>query len=486
MATRVRQDVNKLPQWDPTLLWYAKAVADMQTRPFNDPTSWRYQAAIHGYQRDQDPFASDSDTLPSAADQRAFWSQCQHSSWFFLPWHRMYLLCFEAIVAATVVKLGGPAGWSLPYWNYSDTSNPNARRLPMAFFLPTLPDGSPNALNVSARAPNDNGDIGMTPAEVDIRCLADALFTGIADGGHPGFGGPKTGFNHGNGPTGALEKTPHGDVHVAVGGDSGLMSAFETAALDPIFWLHHANIDRLWQVWLNRLASHKNPADTAWLSAGNAKFQFHDANGQVQTYMPSQMLDTTNPLLGYQYEDTSDPLATGAAVSPHAAVGGPMGAVVQQPAELAGGTSAAHALANAPTTAQVPLQAGAASVRGAALTSAPVTRVYLNLENITGSGRPGGYGVYLNAADSANPPAQSDPCFAGTLPMFGVQAASGSDLLHQGSGLTYVLDVTSVVEHLKAAGTWDAHNLRVTFAPLRAGQSAPDLQVGRISLYYGD
>src|ERR1051326_3355587 len=107
-GTRVRQDVWKLTRtdkWHPTLLWYAKAIAEMQTRPINDPTSWRYQAAIHDYIPGQDPLATPGDVLPSDADK--FWAQCQHVSWFFLPWHRMYLFHFEQIIADTLVKLGG-------------------------------------------------------------------------------------------------------------------------------------------------------------------------------------------------------------------------------------------------------------------------------------------------------------------------------------------------------------------------------------------
>src|SRR5437762_3832111 len=95
---RTRKDVWKLNEWDPILLWYAKAIADMQTRLLKDPTSWRYQAAIHEYKRDKDPNAVPGDVLPSAAEQKRFWQQCQHGSWFFLPWHRMYLSCFEQII----------------------------------------------------------------------------------------------------------------------------------------------------------------------------------------------------------------------------------------------------------------------------------------------------------------------------------------------------------------------------------------------------
>ena len=40
--------------------------------------------------------------------------------------------------------------------------------------------------------------------------------------------------------------SPHGGVHVRVGGDMG---AFDYAGYDPIFWMHHANIDRHWARW---------------------------------------------------------------------------------------------------------------------------------------------------------------------------------------------------------------------------------------------
>src|SRR6516225_462217 len=113
---RQRRDVWKLDEWDPILLWYAKAIGTMQTRAMQDPTSWRYQAAIHDYVAGADPLAQAGDVLPSNGDQNRFWQQCQHGSWFFLSWHRMYLFYFEQIVTAAIVQLGGPANWALPYW----------------------------------------------------------------------------------------------------------------------------------------------------------------------------------------------------------------------------------------------------------------------------------------------------------------------------------------------------------------------------------
>ena len=37
----------------------------------------------------------------------------------------------------------------------------------------------------------------------------------------------------------------HGSVHIAVGGPM----ATERSPADPLFWLHHANVDRLWARW---------------------------------------------------------------------------------------------------------------------------------------------------------------------------------------------------------------------------------------------
>src|SRR5262249_25604464 len=142
----------------------------------NDPTSWRYQAAVHDYNRPNDPNAKPNDPLPAPADQKTFWAQCQHGSWYFLPWHRMYLAYFEQVIAATVRKLGGPADWALPYWNYSDSANPNAKKLPPAFRAPTTPDGKPNPLRIASRLRGNSGKDVTTNGGVSLNCLTDQWF----------------------------------------------------------------------------------------------------------------------------------------------------------------------------------------------------------------------------------------------------------------------------------------------------------------------
>ncbi|HKE23555.1 MAG TPA: tyrosinase family protein [Bryobacteraceae bacterium] len=338
----IRRDAWRLTAtsiWEPTLLWYAKAVGEMSSLPAPDPGSWRFQAGVHGHDPITDPFV-DLGPLPPQSIQKRFWRQCQHGTWFFLPWHRMYLGFFERIVRAAVAKLGGPADWTLPYWNYSDTTNPNAKTLPPCFRETTLPDGSPNPLfaiqGVSIlRAPGINaGDPSVIPDEdVDLSgCLTEGFFSPDVDTtvGDLGFGGPATGFNHDALAfgTNSVEFNPHNAIHVNVGGQwrqrgetiDGWMMNPDTAALDPIFWLHHANIDRLWSVWNRISAANTDPTGSVNIGGQNiawpttVSFPFYDETGNVVTMAPSQVLDTTQTLFSYDYEDTSNPLQVGATV----------------------------------------------------------------------------------------------------------------------------------------------------------------------------
>ena len=474
----------KLDRWDPILLWYARAVAVMRARPLNDPTSWRYQAAIHDYIRQIDPLATPGDVMPSMAEQQRFWRQCQHSTWFFLPWHRMYLSCFERIVAAAVVSLGGPDDWALPYWNYSP-DQADARRIPRAFRDAQTPDGVPNPLRITNRNPGVNsGGVVADDDEVDIEvCLSEPSFVARSTGGNPGFGGPRTLFNHGGGAVGFLEQTPHGDVHVAVG---GWMGRFNTAGLDPLFWLHHANIDRLWTVWQRRDPLHADPADAQWLTG--VSFDFHDETGAAVTMTSDQVMDTTVVPLLYEYDDVTDPLAAGGTRGPRR--GAQMAEEAPVP-EMVGATDQPIVLTGKTESASVPVTAPAGPGRSRGAAAAP-GRVYLNIENITGEGEPTSYAVYVNLPPGADPAEHRD-LFAGILPMFGVAEATRSDAAHPGSGLQYSLEVSRVVRTLEARNDWDPATVRVTFVPRRrsvasessrAAAAADPIQVGRVSVYF--
>ena len=478
MAVRVRKSVYSLTapgpgKWHPDLLWYARAVTEMKQRPIADPTSWRYQAAIHEYIRDSDPLADAGDIMPSQAEQDRYWTTCQHFSWFFLSWHRMYLFYFEQIVADTMRQLGYADWdkWALPYWNYSDDKNASARRLPPEFWAPKTPDNVVNPLLEHERNPGCNtGKIIARDRQVDIRtCLTDGDFTADPIGGNPGFGGPATGFNHdssGSNVVGKLDATPHGAMHGAVG---GFMGGFNTAGLDPIFWLHHCNIDRLWTVWQGRYPGH-DPVQPEWLTA--VRFAFRDKTAADVEHTSSETVDTTVAPWLYKYDDVSDPFGQPAGPESVEVVVADripeMIGATEGPITLAGGRSDTHLELAPPTGPAAGLEA--AGVR---------PKVYLNIENITGLRSRVSYEVYLNEIS------------VGEMPLFGLAEATRSASPHGGSGLKYAFDVTRVVQQLQQRNDWDQNHVRVSFValpPVAAPEAAEEaaaspVRVGRVSVY---
>jgi tyrosinase len=490
-----RKDVWKLgAPWNETLLWYAKAVAAMQQRPITDKTSWRYLAAMHGFEPDlwrSFGYLGAHEALPPATEQRRYWQQCQHQSWYFLPWHRAYLLSFEAIVRAAVVALKGPADWALPYWNYSDTHNPNALKLPTAFGEKKLPDGSANALFVEARH-----GTGVAAADVDLtHRIAEDHFTGTTTGALEGVGGPRTPFSHSGQAEGLIEAAPHDLVHVDVGGRGGLMSDPRTAALDPIFWVHHANIDRLWAVWLGRNAQNHNPSDAPWLKGpADRAFATFGADGKDVPSTPADLLDLKK--LGYDYEDTSDPLSgkTRRALRLESLVasgGAPPSGEGAKPmpgqptTELLGASEKDLKLGATRAVTEVRLAAAPRSRLSASFAqSAPSAagepdRVFLNLENIRGKNGAATFDVFLRSKTPGAAPAVP----VGAFSLFGLESASDTKAPHGGAGLTKVLEVTRAIDAMHLGHELDANLLEVQIVPRSEVRDADAISIGQVSLY---
>jgi tyrosinase len=501
--------------WNDAVLWYARGIAEMQKRPLDDPTGWRFFAAIHGI----DPalwtlykYLSTADRKPKPDVQTALWNACQHGSWYFLPWHRGYVLQLEAVVRAAIVKLGGPADWALPYWNYSkDKQN----GLPPAFGSPDWPDGKGNnPLFVPQRWGPGGGGIYVLPEDASLKNLGVPDFTGTI-GGDPGFGGVQTAYHHAgrDTPHGDIESLPHDLVHVDVGGQHsfpgqpqplpGLMSYPPTAGLDPIFYIHHCNIDRLWEIW-NKTLGRKNPTGAKWLSGPPLQFPqgsttlgfpMPKPDGSTWVFQPKDVVDIAK--LGYAYDDLSAP-----GVQPRqqrrfvrlgfapAAAPGAEEAQVAKKAELLGANDQPLRIAPGQAETQVRLdhavrQKVAQSFGFAAAAPAASQepdRVFLNLENIRGSNDATALRVYVNLPEGAN--ADDHPeLLAGTIGLFGVSLASKPDDTHAGSGITHVLDITRIVDQLHLADQLDLDHLRVRVVPRTPLDEGSDLTIGRISVY---
>lgn len=473
---RTRKNVSTLGKPGDDLDWYGKAVAALQNRPVTDPTSWRYLAAVHGYDPSSDPNPTNV-PFPPNTEQRRFWNQCQHQTWYFLPWHRAYLVCFEQIIADAVVKLGGPAEWALPYWNYSAPGNNNqARLLPAAFVDSSLSDGSANPLFVDGRN-SSTADFQIPDNDVSLKSLTDSRFTGGATGAHPGFGGVQTRFSHSGNVQGGIEDVPHNQIHDDLG---GIMGDPLTAALDPIFWLHHANIDRLWEVWW-KTRRNANETQPDW--ATNQSFEFHGASGNVLTFTASQVVDTTKLLHGYVYDDISDPIPA----QPHLVATAAMVAPIPSPQpDLVGAQD--NVVLDA-SEKMVPVAFHRPSTLTALERIMPrgAPRVFLNLEHVTGRGQLPKYDVYIDVPPPGQDHSDRPPLHVGSVSLFGVAAASDPNGPQGGNGITSVIEITPEVEQLRREGRWDETRLYVTFKKREFGRwaDAPmQLRIGRVSVYY--
>lgn len=511
---RVRKDVLNLGAgWNDTLLWYAKAVRALKSRPLTDKTSWWFLAAMHGMHPvvwRQFGVLKPTTPLPPAAIQKRFWNQCQHQSWYFLPWHRGYLAAFEDIVRDAIVNAGGPGDWALPYWNYSDAARPNARTMPDAFDLAALPDGSNNPLRVDRRFGDGTTPIQLDPSFVSLDALQDDVFPGGENDIPAGFGGPATVFHHGpesDTTNGGLESLPHNVIHSAIGGvtpggdpndwhDLGLMSMPITAALDPIFWLHHSNIDRLWNAWLRDTQEpHVNPDQTTWLD-GPADRQFVMPRiGQTEwTFVARDVLDTTAPPLEYSYDDETTPVVQPRAVRRMSRLGARVAredAVVgtgktpeligasDGPVRIEGSTAAAVRLDSSSSQA-LRRSLDRAAARGATPPVEPA-RVFLKLEGIRGTSDAAIYKVYVGLAAEAEP-AENRDRLAGTVSLFGVSAASDPDGPTAGSGINQVLEITEIVDALHLSGS-DLDHLDVRFVPATQAGARARVSIGRLSVF---
>ncbi len=492
---RVRQDVWELgdetdPWANPVILAYARAVGAMQkvdaTSP-GDGRSWMSQAAIHG-----------TDTrVPGRLE-----NECQHGSWFFLPWHRMYLYRFEEIVRSHLDEQQAGT-WALPYWNYTDSPVFGSRALPPAFRQPSLPDGDRNPLFTPQRQtfPRDvNAGEEIPAAATSIAdAMAEARFSRTQVGATFGFGGRPTRRRlHGGSGLGQLEGTPHGNIHVAVGGlrvdpatgqtvPDGLMSSFETAALDPIFWLHHANIDRLWEVWLRDRGSGRlgeNPTSSVWLEMD---FELTAVDGNLASMRVEDVLDIESQL-GYTYTH----LPKRRRVEPELALAERRASVSEEPEhppEMIGAVEEALTLDGGRAEAALPLQEPTGPMAlGRESTRRRTT--YLNIENIEGETNPGLlYGVYLNLPPGKEAEPESEH-YVGTISFFGIEDTTIDDDDEEAPhGLRYVFDISDLVDELSERDQWDPNRVDVTFSPIGvddatgAEMSVPPVRIGRVSLF---
>ncbi|KAI7757357.1 hypothetical protein M8C21_014171 [Ambrosia artemisiifolia] len=209
-----------------------------------------------------------------------------HNSWLFFPFHRWYLYFFERILG----KLINDPTFALPFWQWDET---DGMQMPQ-MFVPENIDVNKNFLYDPFR---DNKH--LPPAIVDLdyadndkphndqvqRNKCTMYRDLISNAGDPiSFFGAI--YEAGEEPIpddksiGSVETGCHNNVHRWVGDPNQPlhedMGVFYSAARDPLFYAHHANIDRMWKLWKElRLPGHVDLTHPSWL---NASYVFYDEN----------------------------------------------------------------------------------------------------------------------------------------------------------------------------------------------------------------
>lgn len=241
-----------------------------------------------------------------------------HGGPIFLPWHRMFLLRLEQDLQRVLDR----ADFGLPYWDWA-----RDRGLRSTLWTSTrlgvnrgpVTGGAIGALRVRVtqrfdaaigrylevhaprpieRAAGVDADAAALPTKADVAaCLAESEYDlrpfdidSSAPSGSTGLRNRLEGWR----PVGP---GLHNRVHVWVGGD---MSP-ATSPNDPVFYLNHCNVDRIWEAWMSAHGRRYVPDG----SGPGGSVAGHNLNDPMVALLgasltPAQVLD---PSPFYSYDD---------------------------------------------------------------------------------------------------------------------------------------------------------------------------------------
>lgn len=269
-VNRQRIDIMQSQQPD-TFNLLLLALSELESYNSSNPWSWYQVAGIHGA-----PFIPWPN--PSATGTFARTGYCPHGSVIFLSWHRPYMLALEQIlfeignnIANTFTgtdKTKYVAAAQLlrfPYWDWAaaDTQSHLPSIVKQSTVVVTAPTGQKTINNplYSYNFKSGENSVFSSPYNTLSRTIRGASRS-LVDNESTADLNMQSGFqtrrsqiyntlmvtSSFNDFQSNLEGV-HNDIHVEIGDNNGHMSYLTFSAFDPIFWLHHQNIDRLYAIW---------------------------------------------------------------------------------------------------------------------------------------------------------------------------------------------------------------------------------------------
>ncbi|CZR60853.1 related to monophenol monooxygenase precursor (tyrosinase precursor) [Phialocephala subalpina] len=288
-ARRALNDlIHDVPQWPvehPSFLLlslFVQAYNKFQQQDESFFLSYHEIAGIHGRPYYSWNYAPQGNGAPTTG-------YCTHGSVLFLSWHRPYLALYEQVIASfaqDVVKTypaSMQATWQIaadqlriPFWDWASN-----------YTLPDIAEQSTTQImNSSGKYQTVNNPLYQYKFQ-NMPMNAQYFPTTDSDGWLAKYPQTMRGVSVQGGPSnpglsnyymayykfksatwyaltrsaglfnnfsttaysGTSLESVHNNVHVAIGANAGHMSLLAYAAYDPIFWLHHANVDRLYAIW---------------------------------------------------------------------------------------------------------------------------------------------------------------------------------------------------------------------------------------------
>lgn len=258
----VRREVSGLALNDPDVQTLRDGVGILKARLPGQGPSWTDMATIHG--------------------TAGGFNKCPHRNWYFLPWHRAYLLMYERMIRSVTSN----NAFAMPYWDW--TAHP---AVPPAFTGATY-NGQSNPLYVGTRNNGYSVPVGTAGSAVMNGIYGQTNFELFGSSRPAGQNNTNASWITTSSTQGTLEQTPHNLIHGGLGGFMGQGNS----PMDPIFLMHHGNIDHVWWRW--NCIGHANTTDPLWLNMPFTN-NYYNPNGSWATYKPSDVLNIG--ALGYSY-----------------------------------------------------------------------------------------------------------------------------------------------------------------------------------------
>jgi len=362
----VRQLLKHHPsQW--TLLILAMQAFQAQSQ--SSATSYYQIAGIHGV-----PLVNYNGVAQCSSCSSAY-GYCTHNSVLFPAWHRTYMALFEQQFLTVVNQIADSFTGSqketmqnaastmrFPYWDWAASPGPGMHNLPNVvsekYITVDGPSGSETIINPLFRhdfsdpsglyySPFDTWDVTLrypnsdatTASSQENQCITafDNIRTSLQDQVYQLFTTCTDYLHFSNDDAGSSSTSCsnslegiHNTVHTTAGGpgnstvEGGHMTYLPLAAFDPIFWLHHCNVDRLFAMWQSQNptaygASQVAPGDTWTIAAGSTQNAnspltpfYKDTDGNFWT---TNLVRNWNTTFHYTYPEFYDSNGSKAAIA---------------------------------------------------------------------------------------------------------------------------------------------------------------------------